>query len=110
MGEDRQRIARQVLWMVFGALEPLELTALQEGLTVEPNIYEPIEDNRIFDSSIILDTCRSLLTVSRDRRGSEVVSFSHFSVKVSMLYGHWEEFYLIWLDSLFRNTLDRTGA
>lgn len=80
MGEDRSGIVKKILWMIYGALDPIELAVLLDACLVDPETYIRNEELRV-DANIILDTCRSLIAVTHDRLGQERVTFSHFSVK-----------------------------
>ena len=70
---------RTLLWLV-GALRPLRLVEIHEGLTIDLGKRTMNPDIGPMHKGALLDACGSLVTYNEE---TDILILSHFSVKVS---------------------------
>ena len=83
--EDNWEYAHRIFQCLLVASRPLQVEELAEVLTLRfdggtiPELEEGWHPED--DEGAVMSTCSSLITIVKNRRGSRVVQFSHFSVR-----------------------------
>lgn len=80
---ERQRsdaclVQRALVWLV-GALRPMRMRELLEGVMIDPECRELDSRFRLMKGSDLLDVCRSLIVHHEE---TDTITLSHMSVKV----------------------------
>ena len=83
-GEAAANTAEKILMWLVGAVEPLELSALEEAMMIEPGSAELNTSLRLIDPTDILTICGSLVEEFLGDDGLPIVRLSHYTVRVSM--------------------------
>ena len=83
-GEETANAAEKILMWLVVAVEPLELSALEEAMMIEPGSVELNTSSRLIDPTDILTICGSLV----DSGGSsgQMVRLSHYTVQANINY------------------------
>ena len=85
-GEATAARAEKILMWLVGAVEPLELSALEEAMMIEPGSVELNTSSRLIDPTDILTICGSLVEEFLDEDQLPKVRLSHYTVQASINY------------------------
>ena len=85
-GEETAKIAEKILMWLVGAVQPLELSALEEAIMIEPGNKELNTSLRLIDRTDILTICGSLVEEFLDEDELPKVRLSHYTVQASINY------------------------
>lgn len=80
-GEESAEIARRTLLWLVSATRPLTLSELREAIAIDTAISTLSNDLLVFNEDVILEICGSLVNYDRE---SQIVTLSHYSVKVNL--------------------------
>jgi hypothetical protein len=80
VGSSEGKLALRALVWLVGALRPLRLVEILEGLTIDLGRRTMDPDIGPVHKGALLDACGSLVTYNED---TDILTLSHFSVKVS---------------------------
>ena len=83
-GEETANAAEKILMWLVGAVEPLELSALEEAMMIEPGSVELNTSSRLIDPTDILTICGSLVEAFSDGYNLPKVRLSHYTVQASI--------------------------
>ena len=83
-GEETANAAEKILMWLVGAVEPLELSALEEAMMIEPGSVELNTSSRLIDPTDILTICGSLVEEFEDKCNRHRVRLSHYTVQASV--------------------------